>query len=94
MLKKLFLLTLLGSFLIGCANLTESQLKAVNDYSEATDKYSDYPSAVVKGYIDIQHEIVVLRSALKSDPETAADFLYSNIEEKRQSEKKCRKIGS
>lgn len=61
----LFILTL--ALISGCASLTKTQVASVNTYSGILEKYSDFPSSIIKEFIQVKYEVEQLNTGTFSD---------------------------
>ena len=54
MMKKIYLMLLLTSFMYGCSTLSKTQIKAVNFFATTSKNFSAYPSKIMTGLADIR----------------------------------------
>jgi hypothetical protein len=61
----LFILTL--ALITGCASLTKTQVASVSAYSGILEKFTEYPSAIIKEFIQVKYEVEQLNTGTFSD---------------------------
>jgi hypothetical protein len=76
----------------GCAALTSSQRKAVADYAQLTQAYSQYPSQVATSYVALTYEIDQLRIAADIADSTAVNRLWDSYHNEEINRKKARRV--
>ncbi|MBE9511367.1 MAG: hypothetical protein IMY71_10845 [Bacteroidetes bacterium] len=83
-MKNLIFILVVSIMISSCAVLTTTQLESIKKYSVATQEYSEYPSLLVKKYVDVQNDIFLLSSPLITNPEKAADKIFENNKRKNE----------
>lgn len=86
-LKRLFkghigILYLSICLFFACSTLTKPQLESIKIYAVATQEYAQFPSLLIKDYVEIQSNIFLISSPLISNPERAARRLLSHHKDK------------
>ena len=66
----------------GCAVLTEDQVSAVNQFSEATRGFGTTPGTVITAYAALRSERALLESATRTDGAVAAKDLSSALQQR------------
>src|SRR5215510_568980 len=66
----------------GCGLLTNDQVSAVNQFSEATKGFGTTPGTVITAYAALRSERALLESATRSDGNAAAKDLASGLQQR------------
>ena len=71
-----------GWSVAGCSLLTDNQVSAVNQFSEATKGFGTTPGTVITAYAGLRSERALLESATRSDGNAAAKDLASGLQQR------------
>src|SRR5262245_11428336 len=71
-----------GWSVAGCSLLTDNQVSAVNQFSEATKGFGATPGTVITAYAGLRSERALLESATRSDGNAAAKDLASGLQQR------------
>ena len=71
-----------GASVAGCAVLTDEQVSAVNQFSEATRGFGTTPGTVITAYAALRSERALLESATRTDGAVAAKDLATALQQR------------
>lgn len=85
-------LLFLFALFCGCASLSKTQVDAVRKYAGATKVYAAFPGKVVSDYVDLQEDLFLLTTPLKTNSETAVNAVLRNHEWKNECKREAEKM--